>query len=87
MRTGSIDRSLRTPTIGCRGIVLGKDPASRWACRSATRFACSRPEGTLTPMGIMPRSRRFRVVGTFSLGLYEFDSEYGFVVTRRLPNA
>src|SRR5438045_6022237 len=30
-------------------------------------------------MGMIPRSRRLRVAGIFSLGLYEFDSTYGFV--------
>jgi lipoprotein-releasing system permease protein len=30
-------------------------------------------------MGLIPRSRRFKVVGIFKLGLYEFDSSYGFV--------
>ena len=30
-------------------------------------------------MGMMPRTREFKVVGIFSLGLYEFDSGYGFV--------
>jgi len=29
-------------------------------------------------MGMMPVPRALKVVGTFSLGLYEFDSEYGF---------
>jgi lipoprotein-releasing system permease protein len=38
-------------------------------------------------MGVYPRSRRARVAGRFSLGLYEFDSAYGFVslpLARRL---
>ena len=33
----------------------------------------------LTPLGMMPRMRQFKVVGMFKLGLYEFDSAYGFV--------
>ena len=38
------------------------------------------PDGTLTPMGMIPKApRRLRVAGTFNLGLYEFDSTYGFV--------
>ena len=37
------------------------------------------PEGTLTPMGVMPRQRRFKVVGTFRVGLYDIDSSSGFV--------
>jgi len=30
-------------------------------------------------MGMLPRPRQLRVAGIFSLGLYEFDSTYGFV--------
>jgi lipoprotein-releasing system permease protein len=30
-------------------------------------------------MGMIPRTRRVRVAGIYSLGLYEFDSAYGFV--------
>ena len=37
------------------------------------------PQGTLTPMGVMPRQRQLRVAGTFRLGLFEFDSGVGFV--------
>ena len=37
------------------------------------------PQGTLSPMGVLPRSRIARVVGIYSLGLLEFDSAYGFV--------
>ena len=36
-------------------------------------------QGTLTPFGMQPRSRQMKVVGVFGLGLYEFDSAYGFV--------
>ena len=37
------------------------------------------PHGSLSPMGMMPRTRRLEVVGIFTLGLFEFDSAYGFV--------
>jgi lipoprotein-releasing system permease protein len=42
---------------------------------------------TLTPAGLLPRTRRLRVVGLFSLGLFEFDSTYGLLsidVAKRL---
>src|SRR6267142_714999 len=31
------------------------------------------PAGTATPTGVVPRMRRFRVVGLFQSGMYEFD--------------
>ena len=42
---------------------------------------------TLTPAGLLPRTRRLRVVGLFSLGLFEIDSSFGFLsldVAKRL---
>ena len=37
------------------------------------------PEGTATPSGVMPRMRRFHVVGLFESGMYEFDSGLALV--------
>ena len=40
-------------------------------------------EGTLSPLGMIPRTKSLRVAGTFSLGLYEIDSTFGFVTLDR----
>ncbi len=70
-----------------------RDPArhrsGRAARRGGRRFGADllTPQGTLSPMGMMPRPRRLRVGGVFNLGLYEFDSQWGFVsldVAKRL---
>lgn len=69
------------------GIVIGKDLSSQLGAYVGDIVTVLTPEGTLTPMGMLPRTRRLRIVGTFSLGLYEFDAGYGFVsldVARRL---
>ena len=42
------------------------------------------PQGNLTPLGMMPRSRRFRVTGIFNSGFYDYDANWGFV---NLPSA
>ena len=41
------------------------------------------PQGTLSPMGMVPRTRRLQVGGIFALGLYEFDSPVGLRIARR----
>jgi len=61
------------------GIALGKDLATSLAVRPGDVVIVLTPEGTLTPMGVMPRARSLRVVGIFSLGLYEMDSAYAVV--------
>lgn len=64
------------------GIALGKDLAASLAVRPGDVVTVLTPEGTLTPMGVMPRARSLRVAGIFQLGLYEFDSNYAVVSLR-----
>lgn len=61
------------------GIVLGKDLAGLIGAMVGDTVTLLTPEGTLTPMGVMPRQRRLTVVGTFRVGLYDVDSSSGFV--------
>ena len=61
------------------GIVLGKDLAGQTGAMVGDTVTLTTPEGSLTPMGVMPRQRRFTVVGTFRLGLYDVDSTTGLV--------
>jgi len=69
------------------GILLGKDLAAQLGVLAGDSVTLLTPQGTLSPMGMIPRTRRLRVAGLFSLGLYEFDSSWGFVsldVARRI---
>jgi len=61
------------------GILLGRDLAQQLGAGVGDSVSLLTPQGTLTPMGMLPRQRRVRVVGIYSLGLFEFDSQYGFV--------
>ena len=70
------------------GVVIGEGLAvSLGAFVGDTVSVLTPQSSTLSPMGMIPRPRRLRVVGIFSLGLYEYDHAYGFVmldVARRL---
>ena len=71
------------------GIVLGQDLARDLGVTVGDTLRVLTAQGTVSPFGVLPRSRLMRVAGTFSLGLYEFDSSYGFVslpVAERLMN-
>src|SRR5580704_3269158 len=37
------------------------------------------PQGRLTPFGLMPRTRRFRVAGIFDSGFYDYDENWCFI--------
>jgi len=61
------------------GIVLGKDLANSVGAKVGDTVRLTTPSGTLSPMGVMPRQRRLKVVGLFRMGLYEVDAGSGFV--------
>jgi lipoprotein-releasing system permease protein len=61
------------------GILVGIDLARELGVAVGDSVMVLTPEGTLSPMGMMPRARRLRVAGVFKLGLFEFDSASGFV--------
>jgi lipoprotein-releasing system permease protein len=88
MRSGSL-AGLDGAADGPAGIVLGADLAKTLGAMVGDRVQVLTPEGTLSPMGMLPRQRSLVVTGVFSLGLYEFDSTYGFVslaVAKRLTD-
>jgi lipoprotein-releasing system permease protein len=71
------------------GIVIGKSLSEKLGAFVGDTITLLTPQGTLSPMGMLPRSRPFRVVGIFSLGLFEVDSSWGFIalpVAQRLFN-
>src|SRR6185369_5454744 len=61
------------------GILLGQDLAGKLGVSVGDRVTLQTPQGTLSPLGVIPRTRSVRVAGIYSLGLLEFDSAYGLV--------
>ena len=60
-------------TPGSYGIILGSALAHELNASIGTAVVVIAPEGSATPTGVVPRMRRFRVVGLFRSGMYEFD--------------
>lgn len=56
------------------GAVLGKDLAATLGVTIGDKVTLIIPQANVTPAGILPRLKRFTVVGIFSVGMYEYDS-------------
>jgi lipoprotein-releasing system permease protein len=83
--SGSLEALVR-PEGEADGILLGNDLAAKLGVATGDDVSVTMGV-TLTPAGLLPRTRRLKVVGLFSLGLYEFDSSFGFLsleVAKRL---
>jgi lipoprotein-releasing system permease protein len=55
-------------------IVLGLELARALGVVPGDKLTMIAPQGTVTPAGVVPRLRQFRVVATFESGHFEFDS-------------
>jgi lipoprotein-releasing system permease protein len=59
-------------------IVLGKDIADELGATLNSVVLVTSPQGELTPYGLVPKYSRFRVVGIFNSGFYDYDSSWAF---------
>jgi lipoprotein-releasing system permease protein len=59
-------------------IILGKDMADELGTTVGSIVLVTSPQGELTPFGMVPKYNRFRVVGIFNSGFYDYDSSWAF---------
>ncbi len=55
------------------GILLGGDLANYLGVNVGEKITVITPEATVTPAGIVPKFRRFTVMGTYSVGMPQYD--------------
>ena len=63
---------------GPPGIILGSRLAQDTGMLLNSVITVISPQGTLTPFGPTPSYRRFRVVGIFESGFYDFDANWAY---------
>ncbi|MBK8508881.1 MAG: lipoprotein-releasing ABC transporter permease subunit [Candidatus Competibacteraceae bacterium] len=55
------------------GVILGKELANALGVMVGDKVTVITPQASVTPAGILPRLKRFDVVGLFKAGMYEYD--------------
>jgi lipoprotein-releasing system permease protein len=61
------------------GIVLGKELAKNMGVFLFEPVSIISPMGVSTPMGMIPKMKKFIVVGIFDSGFYEYDSTLAYI--------
>ncbi|HVP91759.1 MAG TPA: FtsX-like permease family protein [Terriglobales bacterium] len=61
------------------GILLGRQVALEIGAQVGDIVDIVTPSASLSPLGLMPKRRRFQVTGLFATGLYEFDATTALV--------
>jgi lipoprotein-releasing system permease protein len=67
---------------GIEGLLIGKQLAAEWKVSPGDYVTLTSPQGRLTPFGLIPRTRRFRVAGVFDSGFYDYDENWCFLTLR-----
>jgi lipoprotein-releasing system permease protein len=76
------ERNGPSDSIGTQGIppiVIGQDMAETIGAKAGDTVLVTSPQGDLTPLGLIPKYQRCRVVGIFKSGFYQYDSSYAFM--------
>jgi lipoprotein-releasing system permease protein len=77
LSSGKLD--FRRDADGIDAVLVGKQLADEWKLFPGDYVTMTSPQGHLTPFGLLPRTRRFRVVGIFDSGFYDYDANWTFL--------
>ncbi len=69
IRAGSIDAMAEG-----EGVLIGTRMASKLGISVGDSVTLVQPRGNVTPLGMVPRFKTYRVAGLFEVGIYQFDS-------------
>ncbi|MDB5220510.1 MAG: Lipoprotein releasing system transrane protein LolC [Myxococcaceae bacterium] len=62
------------------GVILGRELAKTLHVYIGDEVTLVSPLGDLGPMGVMPRTKKFRVAAIFYSGMYEYDATYVYTM-------
>ena len=72
-------KGLQNPETAKDGIIPGYDLAASLKVGKGDTVTLVSPESMLSPLGLMPKFKKFRVLGVFNSGLYEYDTSWALV--------
>lgn len=71
---------------GIDALLIGKQLAEEWKISPGDYVTLTSPQGRLTPFGLIPRTRRFRIAGIFDSGFYDYDENWCFLTLAAAQN-
>ncbi len=68
------------------GLILGKELSRRMGVVKGDVVSMVSPVSRITPVGLIPRMKLFKVVGVFESGMYEYDANLSFISLESAQN-
>jgi lipoprotein-releasing system permease protein len=81
----AVKEALKGPPV-YPGLVVGREFAKTLHAYVGDEITLVSPLGDLGPMGILPRSRRFRIAAIFFSGMYEYDATHVYMTMEAAQN-
>src|SRR6185369_16236480 len=75
----TLDPKLKDGPDALPGLLVGKELAKHLNLFLGDKINVISPMGNITPLGMMPRMKPFRVTGIFNTGMFEYDSTLAYV--------
>ena len=79
MIEGSLDRLSKSADNEPGGIIIGQELSMILGVFYGEELSMVSPLGNMTPVGMVPRVKKFRVVGIFDSGMYEYDTSLAYI--------
>jgi lipoprotein-releasing system permease protein len=77
---GNLDNLMHPPQASnLPGIFIGKELAKIFGLSFLDEVTVISPLGEQTPMGMVPKMKKFRIVGIFDSGMYEYDTKWAYI--------
>lgn len=76
--------ALEAPGRKLPGIVIGEDLARKFGAALGDTITMVNPIGEETAMGMVPKMRKFELVGVFDAGMYDYNTGFAYI---SLPEA
>jgi len=64
---------------GSNAVIIGARMATKMGLAIGDKITLISPKGNATAFGTVPRMKAYRVVATFQIGMYEYDSNFVFM--------
>jgi lipoprotein-releasing system permease protein len=82
-KLSDLDKAVPAPVAGSEpplpGVVIGKELAAHLNLYLGDTVNVISPLGNITPLGMIPKMKRYRVAGIFNTGMFEYDSTLAYV--------
>jgi len=75
--------SPKTESPPMPGIIIGKELAKNLNVFVGDTLNVVSPMGNITPFGMVPKMKRFRIAGLFNTGMFEYDSTLAYIGLRQ----